>query len=79
MLVRAEEFIGKQLPLTDDARETLVALADGDGRYLLNMAEELFSVKKELDANALIDLIQKRAPLYDKSQEGHYNLISALH
>lgn len=79
MIARAEEYTGKKLPLTDDARETLVALADGDGRYLLNMVEELFNVKSTLDANALVELIQKRAPLYDKSQEGHYNLISALH
>ena len=79
ILTQAEEKLAKKLPLTDDARETLVALADGDGRYLLNMAEELFNVKNTLDANALVELVQKRAPLYDKSQEGHYNLISALH
>ena len=79
ILERAEEFTGKKLPLTADGKETLVALADGDGRYLLNMAEELFGVKNILDTNALVELVQKRAPLYDKSQEGHYNLISALH
>ena len=81
MLTEAEEFMGKTLPLTDDARESLGAMADGDGRYLLNMAEELFNLPAEpqLDSNALIELTQKRAPLYDKGQESHYNLISALH
>ncbi len=79
ILARAEEYMGKPLPLTDTAKDTLAALADGDGRYLLNMAEELFNVKNTLDENTLVELIQKRAPLYDKSQEGHYNLISALH
>jgi putative ATPase len=79
MLARAEEFNSKKLPLTADAKETLAALADGDGRYLLGMAEELFNVKNELDSATLLELIQKRAPLYDKGQEGHYNLISALH
>ena len=56
-------------------------MADGDGRYLLNLAEELFALPAsgELDTARLIETVQKRAPLYDKSQEGHYNLISALH
>lgn len=79
MLISAEEFLQQKLPLTPDARETLIALADGDGRYLLNMAEELFLVEKELDSAALVEFVQKRPPLYDKGQEGHYNLISALH
>jgi len=79
MLKQAESFTGNKLPLTDEARETLCALADGDGRYLLNMVEELFNIKTTLNSESLLDLIQKRAPLYDKSQEGHYNLISALH
>lgn len=79
MLKQAESFTGKTLPLTEDARETLCALADGDGRYMLNMVEELLNVKTTLSSEQLLDLVQKRAPLYDKSQEGHYNLISALH
>src|SRR6185437_6019468 len=57
------------------------AMADGDGRYLFNLAEELFAVRgdRPLDTAALARIVQKRAPLYDKAQEGHYNLISALH
>ncbi|MEO1193064.1 MAG: replication-associated recombination protein A [Pseudomonadota bacterium] len=78
---RAEESEGRKLPLTESARSRLLALADGDGRYLLNLCEALFAVKTEadLDEAGLAAVTQKRAPLYDKSQEGHYNLISALH
>ncbi len=81
LLGRAEAEMGKPLPLDADARETLKAMADGDGRYLLNLAEELFPLgaEQKLDAAGLAAAIQKRAPLYDKSQDGHYNLISALH
>ncbi len=81
LMAAAENFTQKPLPLDDNARHTLCALADGDGRYLLNMCEELFhaDIDTILDANALIALVQKRAPLHDKSREGHYNLISALH
>ena len=81
LLLRAEEVAEKRLPLDDDARRTLRAMADGDGRYVLNLAEELFELPdgEVLDTQALVTTIQKRAPLYDKSQEGHYNLISALH
>jgi putative ATPase len=81
LLRRAEENMGRKLPLTADARAGLRAMADGDGRYLLNLAEELFDVKakKALDTAALTAAVQKRAPLYDKSREEHYNLISALH
>lgn len=81
LLRRAEELENRQLPLDDDSRRTLRAMADGDGRYVLNLAEELFQVPEEetLDTQGLVTKIQKRAPLYDKSQEGHYNLISALH
>jgi putative ATPase len=73
--------MGSALPLDHDARAALKAMADGDGRYLLNLAEELFQLAPDapLDAAALTELLQKRAPLYDKSQDGHYNLISALH
>jgi len=81
LLKRAEELMGFSLPLNPEARVTLIAMADGDGRYLLNMAEELFRLPPDiiLDPVALTKAVQKRAPLYDKAQEGHYNLISALH
>ena len=81
LLVRAETFYGRKLSLTEDARETLRAMADGDGRYVLNLAEEIAAVATDtpLDTAALVALVQKRAPLYDKSREEHYNLISALH
>ena len=81
LLGRAEEFYQRKLPLTDDARQTLRAMADGDGRYLLNLAEEVAALKaaKPLDSAELVAAVQKRAPLYDKSREEHYNLISALH
>jgi putative ATPase len=81
LLARAEEHEGKQLPLTPEARASLLAMADGDGRYLLNMAEELFMVKAkgDIDTHELVELIHRRAPVYDKHQDSHYNLISALH
>ena len=81
MLKRAEQIEGRALPLDDAARQRLINLADGDGRFLLNLAETLFALKQTapLDVEALGKIIQKRAPLYDKAQEGHYNLISALH
>jgi putative ATPase len=81
LLRRAEADAGRSLPLDRDARGALVAMADGDGRYLLNLAEELFELSEAgpIDTARLAALVQKRAPLYDKAQEGHYNLISALH
>lgn len=81
LLQRAEEHEKHALPLTPEALASLCAMADGDGRYLLNMAEELFVLPtdKQIDTPELVEIIHKRAPLYDKSQEGHYNLISALH
>ncbi|WP_414656119.1 replication-associated recombination protein A [Ferrovibrio sp.] len=81
LLQRAEATTGRPLPLEPDARAALVAMADGDGRYLLNLAEELFALQIDrlLNTTALARVVQKRAPLYDKAQEGHYNLISALH
>jgi putative ATPase len=79
LLKRAEEDAGKELPLTIEARDTLKALADGDGRYLLTMTEQVINQDKELDVEALTVLVQKRAPVYDKSDDSHYNLISALH
>lgn len=81
LLARAERLEGRSLPLQPDARDALIAMADGDGRYLLNLVEELFlsGAQDPLDTAALAGVVQSRAPVYDKSQEGHYNLISALH
>ena len=81
LMARAEAESGRTLPLTEDARAALRAMADGDGRYFLNLVEEVLALPPEpqLDANALAGAVQKRMPLYDKAQEGHYNLISALH
>lgn len=79
LVERAEQAIGRPLPLSEGARESLIAMADGDGRYLLNLIEQLQTIHEKLDAAGLARLVQQRAPLYDKSQEGHFNLISALH
>ena len=81
LLARAEAGEGRDLPLTAEARSALVALADGDGRYLLTLAETLFGLASAtpLDPAALGRILQKRSPAYDKDREGHYNLISALH
>ncbi len=81
LLDRAEELIGRPLPLTPEARDALVATADGDGRFVLNQAETLFSIEVEgpLDPTALAALLHRRVAVYDKDREGHYNLISALH
>ena len=81
LLVRSENLEGRKLALDADARGALRAMADGDGRYLLNMAEALFALPQDpiLDTAALAQAVQRRMPLYDKSQDGHYNLISALH
>ena len=110
LLSRAEEEAGQPLPLDDDARTLLKTLADGDGRYILSMAEQIFSqtspnnspetsdgiaaspdaipaspksipakAGNHLTAEGLLEIVQRRAPLYDKGDEAHYNLISALH
>ena len=81
LLDRAEAIEGRALPLTADARAAIVAQADGDGRFLLNQAETLFSVDlpEPLDPTALSAFLQRRVAVYDKDREGHYNLISALH
>ncbi len=81
LLERAEKSEGKSLPVTPDARDTLIAMADGDGRYLLNSAEILLNLGSDevLDSKAMGQVLQKRAPQYDKGGEGHYNLISAFH
>ncbi len=81
LLTRAEAAEDRTLPLTADARTALIASADGDGRFLLNQAETLFSVDlpEPMDPAALSALLHRRMPVYDKDREGHYNLISALH
>jgi putative ATPase len=81
LLQRAEAHLRHLLPLTGEARTALRAMADGDGRFLLNLTEEIAQLRTEepLGPDALARLVQRRAPLYDKAQEGHYNLISALH
>ena len=81
LLDRAEAVEGRTLPLTPAAREALVASADGDGRFLLNQAETLFSIAVEapLEPGQLRDLLHRRVAVYDRDREGHYNLISALH
>jgi len=81
LTLRAEDFLGKKLPINDDARLMLANLADGDGRYLLNICEDLFAFESStpLNEEQLLKIIQKRNPIYDKSRDGHYNLISALH
>ena len=80
LLTRAETLAGP-LPLTPDAREVLVASADGDGRFLLNQAETLYNAKipEPLDPAGLGAFLQRRVAVYDKDRDGHYNLISALH
>lgn len=82
LLARAEEAEGKSLPLDDDARFLLLRMADGDGRAVLTLAEEVWRAAREgevFDSEGLTRIVQRRAPIYDKSQDGHYNLISALH
>ncbi|MBD9559466.1 MULTISPECIES: replication-associated recombination protein A [Ensifer] len=82
LLSRAEETEGKKLPLDADARASLIRMADGDGRAALTLAEEVWRAARRdeiFDAAALQNIVQRRAPVYDKGQDGHYNLISALH
>ena len=81
LLDRAEKEYGQKLPLTDTARDALVASADGDGRFLLNQAETLYNsdIGQPLEPGQMAALLHRRVPVYDKDREGHYNLISALH
>lgn len=81
LLDRAEALEDRALPLTPDARTALIHSADGDGRFLLNQAETLFTIQLDspLDPKAMAALLHRRMPVYDKDREGHYNLISALH
>ncbi len=82
LLERAEEMMDRKLPLDAQARSSLVRMADGDGRAIISLAEEVWRIAgsdEVLDADALQNALQRRAPIYDKGQDGHYNLISALH
>jgi putative ATPase len=82
LLERAEKAEGRVLPVDEEARAVLVRMADGDGRAILTLAEEVWRAAKSdevFDAEAVQRIVQRRAPIYDKSQDGHYNLISALH
>ncbi len=85
LLTRAESLQGNKLPLTEEGFATLTAMADGDGRYFLNLIEELYAITgtqrtpQQLTPETLVKILQQRAPVYDKHQESHYNLISALH
>jgi len=82
LLRRAEEIEGKALPLDEEARASLIRMSDGDGRSALTLAEEIWRAARKgeaFDAAGLQEVVQRRAPIYDKSQDGHYNLISALH
>jgi putative ATPase len=83
LLARAETVEGRALPLDADAREALIMMADGDGRAVINLAADVFAGAAPgstiLTRTGLVKIVQRRAPLYDKSGDGHYNLISALH
>ena len=82
LLARAEAETGQPLPLDEGAREALIGMADGDGRAALTLAEEVWRAARpgeNFDTGGLSEIVQRRAPIYDKAQDGHYNLISALH
>jgi putative ATPase len=82
LLARAESIEGRQLPLDAQARQSLIRMADGDGRAALTLAEEVWRAARAgeiFDGSKLQEVVQRRAPIYDKKQDGHYNLISALH
>lgn len=82
LLQRAEKEIGRKLPVDDEARQLMKETADGDGRYILNLAESVWSYAKEgeiFNKDNIVNIIRSRAPVYDKGRDGHYNLISAVH
>lgn len=82
LLKRAEKNVGKKLPIDAEARDFIKEIADGDGRYILNIAENIWSYAKDgeiFDKEQIIKIIRSRAPIYDKGRDGHYNLISAVH
>ncbi|MBO5765773.1 MAG: replication-associated recombination protein A [Lentisphaeria bacterium] len=82
LAARAEDIMKKELPLTSEARARLAGLADGDGRYFINLMETVYDLARPgevLDVEQMLNVVQQRSPIYDKDREGHYNLISALH
>ena len=82
LLQRAEKEMGKKLPIDDEAREFLKTIADGDGRYILNLAESIWNYAQPgeiFNQDSIVKIIRSRAPVYDKGRDGHYNLISAVH
>src|SRR5262249_42936939 len=82
IIARAETIEDRKLPLDHEARAALIRMADGDGRAALMLAEEVWRAARAgeiFDPAGLVEIVQRRAPIYDKSQDGHYNLISALH
>lgn len=82
LLQRAERETGRKLPVDEDARDFMKSVADGDGRYILNLAENIWSYAKEgeiFTKDNIMNIIRSRAPVYDKGRDGHYNLISAVH
>ena len=82
LLKRAEQETGRKLPVDDEAKELMKSLSDGDGRYIINLAENLFNLTQDgeiFDKENLLKVVQSRAPIYDKGRDGHYNLISAVH
>lgn len=79
LLQRAEEQMGSTLPLDENARATMIGLADGDARYMLQMVEMLQGEEGTVDTAGLLEILNQRAPLYDAKEDAHYNLISALH
>ena len=82
LLQRAEREVGKKLPVDDEARQFMKDTADGDGRYILNLAESVWAYAKPgeiFNKDSIVQIIRSRAPIYDKGRDGHYNLISAVH
>lgn len=82
LIKRAEKELGKKLPVDEDARNFIKTIVDGDGRYLLNLVENIFNYAKPdeiFDKDAIVSIVRSRAPIYDKGRDGHYNLISAVH
>ena len=81
LMRRSEVLEGRTLPLDNEARDALINFADGDGRFLLNLAQELFTIQNidKMSLDELTKMLTRRAPIYDKKQDAHYNLISALH
>lgn len=82
LILRAEKELGQKLPVDEEARSFIKTIADGDGRYMLNLVESIFNYAKTdeiFDKDSIISIVRSRAPVYDKGRDGHYNLISAVH